>query len=186
MTKRASRAPAILTALVVAALAAAGLVGGRSGCLFAKHKADAPDPNNPTFRLFQLLDSARDGKLEDFYLLGDLYKAPDKPDEEYRHVFRVNYDKGRGFGKLNLWVRSVAKMTPQQLETYTAKQIYDFGETDLEKYVKTNAGEFGTAGDVYLHANADTPLASSPVTDDVRKSYDLFVTQYLIPALQKK
>ena len=50
-------------------------------------------------------------------------------------------------------------MTPQQLETYTAKQIYDFGETDLEKYVKTNAGEFGTAGDVYLHANDRAGLA---------------------------
>ena len=156
------------------------------GALYAKHKSEQADPDDATSRLFQLLDSARDGKLADYYLLADLYKDPDKPDDEYRHVLRVNYDKGRGFGKLNVWVRSVGKMTPQQLETYTPKQIYDFAETDQEKYVKTSAGQFGTPGDVYLHATENGPLVTGPVTDGVRKSYGLFVTEYLLPALQKK
>jgi len=163
-----------------------GSIPPGDGALYAKHKGEQADLDDATSRLFQLLDSARDGKLADFYLLADLYKDSDKPDEEYRHVLRVNYDKNRGFGKLNLWVRSVGKMTPQQLETYTPKQIYDFAETDQEKYCKSNAGQFGTPGDVYLHANQDRPLATAPVTDEVRKSYGLFVTDYLLPALQKK
>ena len=59
-------------------------------------------------------------------------------------------------------------------------------ETDQEKYVKTSAGQFGTPGDVYLHATEGGPLVTGPVTDGVRKSYGLFVTDYLLPALQKK
>ena len=182
--KKASRAM-VGTATLVAVLFAAGalLLGSR---LYAKHKAEEVDASDPTLRVFQLLDSTRDGKLADFYVLADLYKDSDKPDDEYRHVLRVNYDKSRGFGKLNVWVRSVGKMTPEQLDTYTPKQIYDFAETDQEKYVKTSAGQFGTPGDVYLHATEGGPLVTGPVTDGVRKSYGLFVTDYLLPALQKK
>lgn len=154
--------------------------------LYAKHKADPSAPDDATTELFQLLDSSHDGKLQDFYLLGDLYKDSSKPDDEYRHVLRVEYDKSRGFGKLNLWVRSVGKMTPQQLQTYTPKQIYDFAETDQEKYVKTTASTFGGSGDLYLRADGEGPLATSSITDDVRKSYDLFLTQYVLPALRKK
>jgi hypothetical protein len=182
--KKASGA-VVGTATLVAVLLAAGtlLPGSR---VYAKHKAEEVDASDPTLRVFQLLDSTRDGKLADFYLLADLYKDPDKPDDEYRHVLRVNYDKNRGFGKLNVWVRSVGKMTPEQLDTYTPKQIYDFAETDQEKYCKSSAGQFGTPGDVYLRASQDRPLATAPVTDEVRKSYGLFVTEYLLPALQKK
>lgn len=154
--------------------------------LYAKHRADPSAPDDATTQLFQLLDSSHDGKLQDFYLLGDLYKDPSKPDDEYRHVLRVEYDKSRGFGKLNLWVRSVGKMTPQQLQTYTPKQIYDFAETDQEKYVKTTVSTFGGSGDLYLRADGEGPLATSSITDDVRKSYDLFLTQYVLPALRKK
>jgi len=154
--------------------------------LYAKHKVDPAAPDDATSQLFQLLDSSRDGKLPDFYLLADLYKDPSKPDDEYRHVLRVDYDKSRGFGKLNLWVRSVGKMTPQQLQTYTPKQIYDFAETDQEKYVKTTATTFGGSGDLYLRADGDAPLATSSINDDVRKSYDVFLTQYVLPALRKK
>jgi len=176
----------VLRATSLMAVLLLGSIPPGGGTLYAKHRADQADPDDATSRLFQLLDSARDGKLADYYLLADLYKDPDKPDDEYRHVLRVNYDKSRGFGKLNVWVRSVGKMTPQQLETYTPKQIYDFAETDQEKYVKTSAGQFGTPGDVYLHATQDGPLVTGPVTDGVRKSYGLFVTEYLLPALQKK
>lgn len=171
---------------MVVALATAGLLANSRTSLFAKHKPEEADPDAPTARLFQLLDSSRDGKLSDFYLLADVYKDPDKSSEEYRHVLRLDYDKNRGFGKLNLWVRSVGKMTPEQLQTYTPKQIYEFGETDLEKYVKSNVGPLGASGDMYLRASEDGPLASAQVTDDVRKSYDFFVTQYLLPTLQKK
>lgn len=185
MIRKALRAP-ILTALAMVALPAAVIVVSRTSDLYAKHKAEEVDANDPTLRLFQLLDSTRAGKLEDLCLLADLYKDPDKPDQEYRHVLRVNYDKNRGFGKLNLWVRSVGKMTPQQLETYTPKQIFDFAETDSEKYCKSSAGQFGAPGDVYLRASADGPLVTAPVTDEVRKSYAQFVTQYVLPALLKK
>ena len=41
-----------------------------------------------------------------------------------------------GFGKLNIYVRSVGQMTKEQVSTYTPKQIYDFGEVDLEKFVQ--------------------------------------------------
>ncbi len=176
----------VLRAASLMAVLLLGSIPQGGGTLYAKHKGEQADPDDATSRLFQLLDSARDGKLADYYLLADLYKDQDKPDDEYRHVLRVNYDKGRGFGKLNVWVRSVGKMTPQQLETYTPKQIYDFAETDQEKYVKTSAGQFGTPGDVYLHATENGPLVTGPVTDGVRKSYGLFVTEYLLPALQKK
>lgn len=182
---RESRTP-IVTAATVSAVLLAGLLGNSANSLYAKHKPEEIDPEGPTARLFQLLDSSRDGKLSDFYLLADLYKDPNKPEEEYRHVLRADYDRNRGFGKLNLWVRSVGKMTPEQLRTYTPKQIYDFAETDQEKYVKTSLGSFGASGDLYLHASEDGPLASAPITDDARRSYDFFVTQHLLPALQKK
>jgi hypothetical protein len=181
---RESRTPTVTAA--VAAVLLVGLLGSSSRRLYAKHKPEEMSANDPTLRLFQLLDSSRDGKLPDFYLLADLYKDPNKADQELRHVLRVDYDKNRGFGKLNLWVRSVGQMTQQQLQTYSPKQIYDFAETDQEKYVKTNPGSFGAPGDLYLRASDDGPLASAPITDEVRKSYEVFVTQYLLPAVQKK
>jgi hypothetical protein len=175
-----------LNAAIVGAIMLAAVSVPFGGNLYAKHKSEDASPADATAQLFQLLDSSRDGKLSDFYLLADVYKDASKPDDEYRHVLRLDYDKSRGFGKLNVWVRSVGKMTSQQLQTYTPKQIYDFAETDQEKYVKTTSGAFGAAGDLYLRANGDGPLATSSITDDVRKSYEVFVTQYLLPVLQKK
>jgi len=153
----------------------------------AKDKPVPVDPNDATVRLFQLLDSSHDGKLSDFYILADLYKdkTSSDPNHELQHVLSVDYDKGRGFGKLNIHVRTLDKLGPEQLKTYTAKQIFDFGDYDSEKFVKSVAGPLGQLGDVFLQATADHPLQDTPITDDVRREYDLFVNQFIIPALQK-
>jgi hypothetical protein len=171
----------LLTSLCLVVASGAWMPGLR-----AKDKTPPTDPNDPTLRLYQFLDSTRGGKLADFYLIADVYKNPDNADEEFQHVLRVEYNKDRGFGKLNIYVRSVGKIQPDQMKTYTAKEFYDFGLSDLEKYVKTDAGPFGKPGDVYLRARRDRPLASAEVTDEVRKTYESFLTRYLTPALQKQ
>jgi len=33
---------------------------------------------------------------------------------------------------------------------------------------------------------AEGPLASAPVTDEVRKEYETYIAQWLLPALEKK
>jgi len=149
----------------------------------AKDKSQHIDANDSTLRLFDLLDSTRSGKLEDFFALADVYS---EQGNEFQHVIRAEYDKNRAFGKLRIYLRSVAKMAPEQLQSYTAKQVYDFGETDLEKFVKTGPGEFGKQGDIYLRGDAESPLATAPITDQAHKSYEMLVSQYLLPALQKK
>ena len=149
----------------------------------AKEKAPRMDPNDPTLRLYDLLDSTRGGKLQDFFLLADIYTEQGK---EFQHVLRADYEKNHAFGKLKIYVRSVAQMAPEQLQSYTPKQVYDFGETDLEQFVKTEPGEFGKQGDIYLRGDAENPLATTPITDEARKSYQMLVNQYLLPALQKK
>ncbi len=174
-------AAAILTTWVVM-----GLVGSTAGALYGKEKAQASDPNDPTFRLFQLLDNSYGGKLADFYMLADIYKDPKNPSQEFQRVLRLEYDKNRGFGKLSLYVRSVDKMQPEQLKVYTPKMVYEFAVADSEKFVKTEPGLFGKTGDLYLRSTDDRPLASSPITDDLRKVYEHFVTDHLLPALQKK
>ncbi len=148
-------------------------------------KKHATDPNDVTSRLFELLDSSHDGKLDELYLLADTYTDP-KSNETFRHVLKVEYDKNRAFGRLRLYVRSVGKMTPEQLSTYTPKQIFDFGEEDQEKYVKTDPGPFGQTGDLYLRSAPDSPLASAPITGEVRKAFETYLTEYILPALQKK
>lgn len=155
-----------------------------AGTLYAKRKASS-EADGATSHLFQLLDSGYKGKLDDFYLLADLYKDAQNPDQQYRHVLRLSYDKGRVFGKLTFYVRSVGKLEPQQLQAYTVKQIFEFGETDAEKFVKTSGGEFGAPGDVYLKASQDGVLVSAPITDDVRKEYNTLIGQYVTPALEK-
>jgi hypothetical protein len=171
--------PALLGAVVLSMFL--GVAGVRVGN--AKEKTTRVDPNDPTLRLFDLLDSTRNGKLEDFCTLADVYSERGK---EFQRVVRAEYDKSRAFGKLRIYVRSVAKMAPEQLQAYTPKQVYDFGETDVEKFVKTDPGDLGKQGDMYLRGDADNPLATTPVTDQARKSYEALVTQYLLPALQKK
>ena len=141
------------------------------------------DENDPTGKLFQLLDSQHSGKLDDIYVLADLYT--DSSGEQYRHVLRVDYDKNRSFGRLAIYLRSVGKMTPEQLAAYTPEQIYGFGEVDLAKFVKTDPGTFGQRGDLYLQSSDDQPLHTAPVSDEARKNYETYVSQYIIPALQK-
>jgi len=152
----------------------------------AKEKPPAISPDDLTLRLFQLLDTSYGGKLSDFYLVGDVYKDPKTPDKELQHIFKAEYEKDRAFGKFRLYVRSVDKLTPGQLKDYTPKQIYEFGEVDVEKFTKTDPGPFGKTGDLYLQATTEGPLATAPITDEVRKEYEAYVTQWLLPALQKK
>jgi hypothetical protein len=139
-----------------------------------------------TLRLFQLLDSSYGGKLSEFYLVGDVYKDPKNPDHELQHIFKAEYSKDSIFGKFRLYVRSVDKLTPGQLTDYTAKQLYEFGEEDLEKFTKTDPGPFGKTGDLYFQALENGPLATVPITDEARKEYETYVAQWLLPALEKK
>jgi len=178
------RFPAARLFLASLFLAVAG--GTLAPSLWAKDKTPPIDPNDPTLRLYQLLDDTRAGKLADFYLIADVYKNPDNADEELQHILRVEYDKSRVFGRLNIYLRSISKILPEQMKIYTPKEFYDFGLSDLEKFVKTEPGPFGKPADMYLHAGNDRPLATAPVTDEVRKAYEAYLTQQLIPALQKK
>ncbi len=184
MKRQSWLAPIPLTRLAIVAFGAMIVISG-AGTVFAKRKTDAPALNTATSRLFQLIDSGYNGKLDDFYVLADTYKDPKNPDQEYRHVLRVSYDKARAFGKLAIYVRSVGKLDPQQLQTYTVKQIYEFGETELEKFVKSSDADFGSAGDLYLKASDTGVLVSASVTDEARKEYDELISQYLIPAIEK-
>lgn len=152
----------------------------------AKEKTPVISPDDLTLRLFQLLDTSYGGKLSELYLIGDIYTDPKTPDKELQHIFKAEYEKDRAFGKFRLYVRSVDKLTPGQLKDYTPKQIYEFGELDVEKFTKTDPGPFGRPGDVYLRAKPDGPLASAPITDEVRKEYEAYIKQWLFPALEKK
>jgi len=167
------------------------IVGGASiapdGTLFAKDRPAPVDANDPTLRLFQMLDESHGGKLASLYILGDIYTGKDANDQntDLQHVLLVEYDKTRVFGRLTVHVRSVSKLAPEQLKTYTLKQIYDFGVDDTEKFVKTEPGQLGRPGDLYVAATPDGRLLSAPPTDETRKHYDFFLTQYVIPAVQK-
>jgi len=152
----------------------------------AKEKNPAVSPDDLTLRLYQLLDTSYAGKLSEFYIIGDVYKDAKVPDKELQHVFKAEYDKDKGFGKFRLYVRSLDKLTPGQLKDYTPKQIYEFGELDVEKFSKTDPGPFGKTGDMYLLATPDGPLATAPITDEVRKEYETYIGQWLLPALAKK
>ena len=174
------------SAWMLAMLVVAGLSGNGAQALLAKEKVAPVDTNDPTYRLFQLLDTARSGKLTDFYLIADVYKDPASPNEELQHILRADYDKNRGFARLSLYVRGVGKIGPEQMRVYTPKEFYEFGLADQEKFMKTDPGPFGGPGDTYLHSDGERPVASAPITDDVRRTYELFVTQHLLPALQKK
>jgi hypothetical protein len=161
--------------------------GGNAGRLGAKEKGSQIDANDPTVRLYTLLDSKYNGKLEDFCVLADVANDPKNPGQAQQHVLRVEYDKDRAFGKLRIYVRTVAQLTPEQLKTYSPKQVYDFGEADSAKFTKTDPGPLGKPGDVYFEASPDGgPLATVSVTPQVQAQYERYVTQYLLPALEKK
>jgi hypothetical protein len=183
---RTNRAPSRVGPPEVIVLLSVIICSGFPGTnLQAKDKKNEVDPNDCTCRLYQFLDESRAGKVDEFYALGDLYQDP-KSGEEFRHVFKVEYDKSKAFGKLKIYARAVGKMSAQQLSTYTPQQIYDFGETDLEKFVKTDCGQYGKPGDLYLQPNEDGALSTAPINDEARKRYDGFLCQYVLPALEKK
>lgn len=165
------------------AVVCAGLMGISSAS--AKRNTVTVSPDDPTYQLYQLLDNSYGGKLTDFYLLADIYNDPQKPEAQLQHVLCVDYDKGRFFGRLRIFVRSVGKLTPEQLKTYNTKQIYDFGEQDEEEFAKIDPGPLGQKGDLFLRATSLGSLAPAPVTDEVSKQYDLFLTKYVLPALKK-
>ena len=161
--------------------------GGDAGRIGAKDKTPQVGPNDPTVRLYSLLDSKYSGKLNDFFVLADVVNDPKTPGQSQQHVLRVDYGKDRAFGKLNIHVRTVGQLSPEQLKTYTPKQIYEFGETDSAKFTKTDPGSFGRAGDLYFEAPPDGgALATTTTTPGVQALYERIVTQYLLPALEKK
>lgn len=154
---------------------------------WARHEKETfINTNSPTYKLYQLLNDSYGGKLSNFYLLADVYAEPQNPKEEFQRVLRVDYDKNSYFGRFRIFVRVVGKLTQAQLKTYNAKQIYKFGESDSAEFEKIDPGPFGQSGDLYLKATTNGPLAPATITDQVRKEYEMLVTQYILPALEKK
>lgn len=174
--------PSFLLIAFCTLLAAVGLPAFH----LAKEKPPAVSPDDLTLRLFQVLDSSYGGRLSEFYVIGDVYKDPKTPDKELQHIFKAEYEKDRAFGRFRLYVRSVDKLTPGQLKDYTPKQIYEFGDMDVEKFTKTDPGPFGKTGDLYFQASVNGPLATAPITDEARKEYETYVRQSVLPALEKK
>lgn len=156
------------------------------GLHLAKEKPVVVSPDDVTLRLYQLLDGSYGGKLSEFYVIGDVYKDPKIPDKELQHVFKAEYEKAKAFGRLRVYVRSVDKLSPGQLKDYTPKQVYDFAEVDVEKFTKTDPGPFGRTGDLYFQSSENGPLATAPITDEARKEYAACISQWLMPALEKK
>ncbi|TAM80071.1 MAG: hypothetical protein EPN47_16390 [Acidobacteria bacterium] len=171
---------------MVAILAAMSLLAIAMPSAWAKKRHESVSPDDPTYKLYQLLNDSYGGKLTDYYLLANLYPDPQAPSSQLQRVICVDYDKARFFGRLRIYVRSVGQLTPDQMKTYDAKQVYDFGESDDTKYEKIDPGELGGTGDLYLKASADGPLVTAPITDEARQDYDMLITKYLLPALQKK
>lgn len=161
------------------------------GCLSpleaaSRHKKEKKaNGNTPTAQLYNILNGSFDGKL-DTYLLADIYSDPSNPSEQYQRVLHVTYDKSLYFGRLTIHVRSVGKMNAQQLVIYTPEAIFKFGNSDMQEFEKINAGDFGETGDLYLESQNDQPLAKAPITDEVRQEYDMLVTTYILPSVQKQ
>jgi hypothetical protein len=168
------------------AVLASCLAGILLPALAGKDKAAYVDPNDPTLRVFQMADTSKGGKLTELYVVAGVYRDPATPNEENQQILKVDYDKTKVFGKLQIVVRSVGKIQPDQMKAYTSKDFFGFGLSDQAKFIKTEAGPFGKLGDMYLQSSPDRPLSSSPITDEVRKSYETLVTEYLLPALEKK
>ncbi len=170
---------AILTLLI--------LGGSNAGRLGAKDKTPPVGPDDPTLRLYNLLDSKYNGKLEDYYVLADTVNDPKNPGQTQQHVLRIDYSKDRAFGKLLVYVRTVAQLSPEQLKSYSPKQIYDYAETESAKYTKTDPGSFARQGDVYFEpASEGGPMKTTPPTPEAEAEYDRLVSQHILPALEKK
>ena len=174
------------TFLLLAAFSALLMTAGLPSLGLAKDKPVAVSPDDPTLRLYQILDNSYGGKLADFYVIGDVYKDPKVPDKELQHVFKAEYEKTRAFGRFRLYVRSVDKLTPGQLKDYTPQQVYEFAEVDVEKFTKTDPGPLGRTGDLYFQATENGPLATVPITDEARREYETCLKDWILPALEKK
>ena len=180
--KTMARIVAITSGTILALLVLGGTGTAR---LEAKDKPSQLSANDPTLRLYALLDSKYNGKLDDFCMLADAFNDPKNPGQQ-QHVIRVEYNKDRGFGKLNIHVRTVGQLTPEQLKAYSPKQIFDFAEADTSKFTKTDPGPFGKPGDVYFESPDGGSMGSVATTPEIQAQYERFVTQFLIPALEKK
>jgi len=155
--------------------------------LGAKEKPPTVNSDDPTLRLYNLLDSKFGGKLDDFYLLADTFKDPAKQGQVEQHVLRLEYNKNSTFGKCRIYVRTVDQLTPDQLKTYTPKDIFEYAESESQKFTKTDPGSFGRPGDVYFEPTSPGgPMGTATATSDVQAQYERYVTQYILPALEKK
>ncbi|MGH9446159.1 MAG: hypothetical protein ACRD3O_10575, partial [Terriglobia bacterium] len=151
-----------------------------------KAKHSAVSANDPTARLFDLLNNSFEGKLSGLYVLAGIYSSSSNPAQQFQRVLRVTYDKDLYFGKFSIHARSVVKMTPQQLAIYSPEQIFNFGGQDGEVFEKINPGPFGSeTGDLFLSA-AGGPLRTAPITDEITQEYNALVSQYILPAVQKQ
>jgi hypothetical protein len=177
-TKTASLGRVSLVVFFVASSAGGALV-------YSNGKKGAVSPDDPTYRLFQLLDNSYVGKLTDFCVLADTYADPNHPAQMLQHVLQVDYDKNRFFGRFRIYVRGVSQLTPAQLKEYTPPQIYGFG-SDVEKFEKIDPGPLGEVGDVYCRTAGNGTLNPVTITDDANREYELLLTQYVLPALEKK
>jgi len=171
---------------VVFLAATSSLLIAASSVVWARHKKASVSPNDPTYQIYQLLDNSYGGKLSDFYLLANIYADPQNPNVQLQRVLLVDYNKNQYFGRFRIYVRSVGKLTPAQLKTYSVKQIYQFGQSDDAEFEKIDPGPLGQSGDLYLKATNGGPLAPAPITDQVRQEYESLITQYILPALKKK
>ncbi|HEV2419036.1 MAG TPA: hypothetical protein VGX94_14665 [Terriglobia bacterium] len=150
-----------------------------------KHKPkEAVAANDPTSRLYQMADQSLNGKFS-LYLLANIYTDP-STGSQFQRVLRVTYDKTLYFGRFTIHVRSVSKLTPDQLATYTPEDIFNYGNADTAEFEKINPGSFGKTGDLYLAASNGQPLASAPIDSDVQSRYETLVTDYILPAVEKQ
>jgi hypothetical protein len=152
---------------------------------YAKDKRGSVSPDDPTYRLFQLLDNSYGGKLTDFCLLADTYADPSQPGQMLQHVLQVDYDNNRFYGRFRIYVRGVSQVTPAQLKEYTPQQISGFG-SDVEKFEKIDPGPFGETGDVYFSAAGSGTLSPAQITDQAKREYEFFLTRYVLPALANR
>ncbi|HTV56988.1 MAG TPA: hypothetical protein VMI06_19005 [Terriglobia bacterium] len=152
-----------------------------------KEKNGSASSNGPTAQLFDVLNSSFGGKLNNFYLLADVYSDPSNPGQQYQRVLNVDYDKSLYFGRFVIHARSVRKMTPEQLAIYDPKQVYSFGGRDGQVFDKINPGPFGSeTGDLYLAPPpGGGPLRTVPIDDSVTQEYQVLVSQYILPAVKK-
>lgn len=166
-------------------LACLGLLILATSSAWARRKKNEVNPNDPTYKVYQLLNNQYGGKLKDFYLFANVHADPQNPKVELQRVLRVDYDKNQFFGRFRIYVRSVQKLTPAQLKTYSVEQIFKFAQSNDAEFEKIDPGPLGQRGDLYLKATSDGPLAPAQITDQVRQEYESLITKYILPALEK-